>query len=538
METRANGKGYGVELTIHDAEIDHNYFLKGTYGIANWDHSMKNWNIHHNTFYGLQGTYPGEILRSQANGLHNVKFYNNTIEFAGIKTMNVIGVYGGASDNIDVKNNLFMDNNTSYSYYPNQFIHTENGATISTLTVKNNSFVRLPVGTVAGAYASNLTSDPLITKTGNRPDPYYMPKVGSPLINAGLNIGYPFTGSAPDIGASEYGGVSNATPQVSFTSPVNNTLFSAGSSVNMSANATDADGTISKVEFYSGATLLGQDLTSPYSFAWTNVSTGNYSITAKATDNLGAVSTSVAVAISVGSTNVPPVVSLISPTNNSSFALGALVTSTASATDANGSISKVEFFNGATKLGEDLSSPYSLVWSATTGIITARATDNVGATTTSNSATITISTGTSVTLTLDSDLAALSGKMTKGYDAQAIGGSYFYVPLGNGKNYAIPSPAAGAFTAQLTKTDNYVIWARVKAPTSSNQTSYVYNGKGKWFTWPAGVHTSWTWIKITDGGSAALFPFAQGANQFQIAWLDDNVQVDQVIVTNDLTFAP
>jgi hypothetical protein len=449
METRAQGAGYGIELTVHDAEIDHNYFLKGTYGIANWDHSMKNWNIHHNTFYALQGTYPGEAVRSQSNGLHNVKFYNNTIEFAGTKTMNVIGLYGGASDNIDVKNNLFIDNNTSYSYYPNQFIHMENGATLSVLTVKNNSFYRLPVGNVSGTYSNNLTSDPLINKTSNRPDPYYMPKTGSPLINAGINVGYPFTGSAPEIGAFEYGGTSNVAPQITLTSPVNNASFAIGSSITLSANATDTDGTISKVEFYRGATLLGQDNTSPYNLTWTNVLAGNYSITAKATDN-------------------------------------------------------------------------------------------AGATTVSNPITITIGTGTSVgaNVTLDSDAATLSGKMIKGYDALAVGGSYVYVPSGNGKNYVIPPPAAAAFTAQLTQAGNYVIWVRVKASSSSNQTSYVYNGKGKWFTWPAGVHTSWTWVKIMDGGSAALFPFAQGANQFQIAWLDDNVQVDQVIVTSDLAFTP
>lgn len=450
METRAKGAGYGVELTIHDAEIDHNYFLKGTYGIANWDHAMKNWNIHHNTFYALQGTYPGEIVRSQSNGLHNVKLYNNTIEFAGTKTMNVIGVYGGASSNIDVKNNLFINNNTSYSYYPNEFIHRENGATISGLIVKNNSFNRLPVGTVAGTYASNLTTDPLVTKTGNRPNPYYLPKAGSPLVDAGLNVGYPFTGSAPEIGAFEYGGTSNAAPQVNITSPVNNASFALGTTVNLSASATDTDGTIAKVQFYNGATLLGQDITSPYSFSWTNVPAGNYSITAKATDN-------------------------------------------------------------------------------------------AGATTTSNSTTISIGTSTSsvnANVTLDSDAATLRGKMVKGYDALAAGGSYFYVPSGSGKNYIIPPPASAVFTPQLTKTGNYVIWARVKAPSSSNQTSYVYNGKGRWFTWSAGVRTSWTWVKIMDGGSAALFPFVQGSNQFHLAWLDDNVQVDQVIVTSDLAFTP
>ncbi|HEV8515443.1 MAG TPA: Ig-like domain-containing protein [Cyclobacteriaceae bacterium] len=444
MDTRAHGAGYGIELNIHDAEIDHNYFLKGLYGIVNWSNPMKNWSIHHNTFYGMQGTYPGEVVRSQWSGLHNVKLYNNTIEFAGAKTMNVVGVYGGASDNVDIKNNLFIDNNTAYSYYANQLVHTESGATITGLTVSNNSFSRLPVGTVPGTYSNNLTSDPLISKTGARPAAYYMPKSGSPLIDVGANVGYTFLGTAPDIGAIEFNGTGNVLPTVNLTSPA----------------------------------------------------------------------------------------------NNSTLAPGAAVTLTATASDNDGSITKVEFFNGTTKLGEDLTAPYSLPWTAAAGVLTARATDNAGAITTSNSATVTLSGSTSTTLTLDSYAAVLSGKMIQGNDVLAMGGSYFYVAPGNGNNYAIPPPGAAAFNFQLPRTDNYIIWAKVKSPSSSNQTSYVYNGKGKWLTWSAGINTSWTWVRITDSGTTALFPFVQGANQFQIAWLNENMQVDQVIVTNDLNLVP
>ena len=205
MDARAHGSGYSIELTIHDAEIDHNFINKGTYGIANWDHPMQNWSIHHNTFYAIQGTYPGEIVRSQSSGLHNVKLYSNTIEFASDKTMNVVGVYGGTSENVDVKNNLFINNNTSYSYYPNQLIHLENGAVLNNLEVKNNLFDKLSIGSVPGTYLGNITNlDPMILKSGSRSSTYYMPMAGSPLIDAGMNVGFAFTGSAPDIGVNEY----------------------------------------------------------------------------------------------------------------------------------------------------------------------------------------------------------------------------------------------------------------------------------------------------------------------------------------------
>jgi hypothetical protein len=198
METRAKGEGYGVELTLHDAEIDHNYFIKGTQGIANWDNPVKNWSIHHNVFYGIQGVYPGEIVRSQWSGLHSVKLYNNTIEFIGTRTSNVIGLYGGASDNLDIKNNLVINSNTAYNFYPNQFIHSEGGATISSLTVHNNLLQNISLGTLVGSVLGNLSTDPKITKTGSRPSPYYMPATGSPLINGGASVAFPFQGSAPD----------------------------------------------------------------------------------------------------------------------------------------------------------------------------------------------------------------------------------------------------------------------------------------------------------------------------------------------------
>jgi hypothetical protein len=543
MMTRAAGAGYAVELTIHDAEVDHNYFLKGKYGIANWDHPMKNWNIHHNTFYGLENYYPGEIVRSQWSGLHNVKFYNNTVEFTGTKTMSVIGLYGGTSSNIDIKNNLFINNNTGYSYYPNQLVHLENGASVSVLTVKNNLFDRLEIGSVAGTYGNNLTSDPLITKADARPSPYYIPKAGSPLINAGLNVGYTFTGTAPDIGAYEYNSVANALPTVNITSPLTNASIAAGSAITINANAADVNGTISKVEFYSGTTLLGQDTSSPYSFSWANVAAGTYSLTAKATDNEGATAVSAPVTIVVVTTTVAnkaPVVSLTNPLNNSSFVAGSIIALSALASDTDGTIAKVEFYNGATKLGEDLTSPYTFSWAPVAGsyVLSARAIDNTGSTTVSNTASISVTSSTStstVRLGLDSSEASLTGKMTTGTDALAKNGNYFYIPAGSGRNNYIPPPAAATYNFSLPKADKYVIWVRVKSSASDKKLQYVYNGKGKWFVWSIKVSTQWTWVKIKDGGSDALFPFSLGTNSFKIGWLDSNVQVDQVIVTNDRT---
>ncbi len=89
---------------------------------------------------------------------------------------------------------------------------------------------------------------------------------------------------------------------VAITAPTATTSFSAPATVNITATATTTTGTISKVEFYNGTTKLGEDATSPYTYSWTNVAAGTYSITAVATNSAGTKATSTAVSIKV---NVP-----------------------------------------------------------------------------------------------------------------------------------------------------------------------------------------------------------------------------------------
>ena len=91
----------------------------------------------------------------------------------------------------------------------------------------------------------------------------------------------------------------NQPPTVSLTSPANNATFTAPASITIAANAADSDGTVAKVDFYNGATLLGTATASPYSITWSNVAAGSYSLTAKATDNSSASTTSAAVNITV-----------------------------------------------------------------------------------------------------------------------------------------------------------------------------------------------------------------------------------------------
>jgi hypothetical protein len=186
--------------------------------------------------------------------------------------------------------------------------------------------------------------------------------------------------------------MANANPTISLTSPSTGTQFKVGETVSITAAAADSDGTVAKVEFYNGTSLLGTDTSAPYSYSWTNVSAGEYSITAKATDNKGAVTTSEAVKITVMA-NASPTISLTSPSTGAQFKVGKTVSITAAAADSDGAVAKVEFYNGTSLLGTDISVPYSYSWtnvSAGEYSITAKATDNKGAVTTSEAVKIAV----------------------------------------------------------------------------------------------------------------------------------------------------
>jgi uncharacterized protein (DUF1800 family) len=195
----------------------------------------------------------------------------------------------------------------------------------------------------------------------------------------------------------------NAPPTVSITTPVTGTNFPVGANITINANASDtAPGTVAMVQFLDGNTLIGTaDTTAPYSAVLTNATAGSHSLTARATDDQGAATTSTAVTISVG--NTPPTVSITSPLNGASFSTGTNIPIIATATDADGTVARVEFLDGTALLGTDTTSPYNATLtnaSAGSHTLTARAIDNLNATTTSAPITINVINNVPPTVTI------------------------------------------------------------------------------------------------------------------------------------------
>ena len=88
-------------------------------------------------------------------------------------------------------------------------------------------------------------------------------------------------------------------PSVSITTPTNGAKFIALAKIKIEAVASDRDGAVGKVEFFAGTKLVGEVSVEPFRLSWVDVPAGDYSLTARATDQQGATTTSAAVNISV-----------------------------------------------------------------------------------------------------------------------------------------------------------------------------------------------------------------------------------------------
>jgi len=256
------------------------------------------------------------------------------------------------------------------------------------------------------------------------------------------------------------------------------------------AFASDVDGPITEAEFFR-ATTLGEDAT---------------------TDNKNARTVLPNINISVSAVNNAPKVAITSPSSHSIFPKDTVITFVASASDANGSITKVEFYNGAVKLGEDVSSPYNFDWDSIppgSYVITAKATDNDNVVTTSKPVTITIkntvnptaNTGDDVFLTLPENSVTLNGKGTSA-DGSTL--KYSWLQVSGPSTVVIANPASqiidlndlieGTYTLELSVTDEKGLTGIDQVKITVATDFIVQNAIPRYFTPNGdGVNDFWEW---------------------------------------------
>ncbi len=98
---------------------------------------------------------------------------------------------------------------------------------------------------------------------------------------------------------------SNRPPSVAITSPASGATFDEGDTIVIAAAAADPGGSVLKVELLARTAELAEDMQAPYQFTLPDMASGSYALTAKATDNQGAVATSAAVTINVRAPTPP-----------------------------------------------------------------------------------------------------------------------------------------------------------------------------------------------------------------------------------------
>ena len=181
-------------------------------------------------------------------------------------------------------------------------------------------------------------------------------------------------------------------PVVSITTPNTGASFSVGSTINLSASASDPDGTIASVQFLANDKAVATVTGFPYNTTWTPVALGSYAITAKATDNKGNTVSSIPVVVNITG-NGAPTVALTSPSNGANLSAGVPVNITATASDFDGTVSSVRFTANGVAIGSVSTAPYLITWTPSAGgtyALVAQATDNSGNFTNSSTVTVTV----------------------------------------------------------------------------------------------------------------------------------------------------
>lgn len=185
--------------------------------------------------------------------------------------------------------------------------------------------------------------------------------------------------------------IHNLSPAVDVTAPADDAFFLAPSRIALAATASDADGSVAKVEFFASGVKIGTDTEAPYETVWDNPPVAAHQITAVATDDQGATTTSPEIAVVVYDAAGTPVAKIIAPPDGHVVEGPTNMTVTATANAING-VANVEFFNNGVLFASDNTAPYAAIWPAPfgTNILTAVSIDTGGVRGTSPAVTVVV----------------------------------------------------------------------------------------------------------------------------------------------------
>ena len=226
-----------------------------------------------------------------------------------------------------------------------------------------SNWVAIPAGTTSNSI--------IITPSGSSPaavvKTVILQLAPSPLMSPLTPVNYTIGVPSNAVVYVEENGATNLPPIVNIITPPNGAVFYTPTNIQILAKASDPDGSVTNVEFFAGTTDLGKGnpvvLDPPgvngvvglvYLLNWPNPMPGNYPLTAVATDNGGASTTSTAVNIAVlqgPPTNPPPAVRIVSTANGAVFFAPVDIPLYAYVNHSPNQTASVEFFDGTNSLG-------------------------------------------------------------------------------------------------------------------------------------------------------------------------------------------
>ena len=347
---------------------------------------------------------------------NNARYFNNTAyrNHGGFFDMPL----NTSSRGLETRNNISFNNrNSDYSqvgiYKPSIYVESNN-TWKSTQQVNDwPGWIKNPAVTVTDADFISLDASQLKyprKPDGSLPDITFLKlAAGSDLIDAGIDVGLPYSGSAPDLGYAEYGSVPPTPSVPTFVSAsIQNAspdklemTYSLSLAAIVPANSAFIVKVNGQTRTVNAVTVAGNKVTlklaSPVAFGQEVTVAYNKPATYPLqTPQGGQVATMTARNVTnnvAKRPNQPPLVSISSPTKNTGYIAPATITIEANATDSDGTITKVEFYNGQIKLGEVTKAPYLFKWNNVSDggyQITAVATDNKNAKTVSSPVTVVV----------------------------------------------------------------------------------------------------------------------------------------------------
>lgn len=160
----------------------------------------------------------------------------------------------------------------------------------------------------------------------------------------------------------------NLPPSVTITSPLSGSFLQKNDNAVITTETSDSDGTVTKVIYYAGNQQIGSDDTAPFAYSWTPTEVGEFQLTAVATDDDGAETTSAVVNVTVEadqSNNITPIANINVELPNAIY-VGDSLTLGLTGSDSDGQVVSLTLQENGQNIYSTNAAQASYQWNATT----------------------------------------------------------------------------------------------------------------------------------------------------------------------------